>query len=185
MPSFKKAVGKPAVDPPAGGAVTEFDGARLAATLLAFVAIILLVLDVLTIYHVFNSILALAAAAVLLMAAAVVNLFRWCALDGPKRKVVKTLLLNNGICIANAVALDAFLYIEETYNYFEHTDKQVKFNRRVGALLELFTAALISWTIFWGARTQEKAEPTHQPTGLGLLLSALCIVDSLCLRLPP
>ena len=142
---------------------TAFDCKRLAATLLAFAALLLLVLDVLTIYHVVNSILALGVAGLFLLGALCINLSRWCALAeaAPKRKAVWSLLLNNGICLVNAIALDAFLYTEVTYNYFGHTEKEQAFNRRVGSLLELFVVGLISWSIFSDYRKELKQKETR------------------------
>ena len=124
----------------------EFDCARLSATLLAFTALLLLILDVVLGHS--HTLLACTAAAGLLLIAAFINFLRSLCLTDAEKKKANIAICHNVICIVNIMTLDSFLYEEETYNYFGHTENELKKERTVAAFLELFIAILISWTIW-------------------------------------
>ena len=54
---------------------------------------------------------------------------------------------DNLITIANLLALDSFLYEEETYNYWGHSDNQLMKERSTAVILELFIAGWIAYSV--------------------------------------
>ena len=53
---------------------------------------------------------------------------------------------DNLITIANLLALDSFLYEEETYNYWGHTENELIKERSTAVVLELFIAGWIAYS---------------------------------------
>jgi len=124
----------------------EFNAGQLSATLIAFAASLLLILDVITGHM--HTLIACTSAAGLLLLAAIINWIRSCCLFDLKKKLAAQAACYYFVCVINVLTLDGFLYEEETYNYFGHKDNELKRERTMGAVLELFIAALISYCIY-------------------------------------
>ena len=124
----------------------SFTQLRLTANLLALVAMLVLIADVVlaTWAGVEHTVLFCLIAVCVLLLTLGCHLGTTCLSDEEGHKALgRAAACDSLICLINVVCLDSFLYEEETYNYFGHSGNVLVEERKFGILLELVCSFII------------------------------------------
>ena len=143
-PAGTKAKERPAPPPPPS---TNYGYALLPSSLLSLAAMCFLIVDVILGHK--HTVVMCMWAGVLLLASAFANLIaQLCIFESEHNRLACQAVKDALIAIANLIALDSFLYEEENYNHWGHSENVLRQERWMGVFIEIFIAGYISTCVY-------------------------------------
>ena len=125
---------------------TDYRFFLLPSSLLALSAMCILIVDLILGHQ--HSVVLMMWAAGLLGIGAFINAVSMLFISDPAHTAAAcTALKDSGVVFANLLTLDSFLYEEQSYNYWGHSDNELKNERTFAAVVELGIAMYLVYSV--------------------------------------